>query len=83
MIELWILPSGTRFWNLDYMYHRDNGPAIQWADGGCEWMVKGSYHKSDGPAVEYVSGVRQWWWYGQKVTEYEHMILSHRETLND
>ena len=35
--QLLISYDGSKFWFLDYQNHRDNGPAVVWADGHCEW----------------------------------------------
>ena len=33
-------------------YHREDGPAIQYADGSKEWCIDGKLHRIDGPAIE-------------------------------
>ena len=49
--------------------HRNDGPAIEYADGGKEWCVDGQLHRADGPAIECVAGYREWWVNGEKLTE--------------
>lgn len=41
--------------------HREDGPAIEWADGGKSWLVNGKLHREDGPAVVYSKGLKEWW----------------------
>lgn len=36
--------------------HREDGPAVEYNDGGKEWWVNGKLHREDGPAVEHKSG---------------------------
>jgi hypothetical protein len=34
----------------DKILHREDGPAIEWADGDKSWWVNGRRHRLDGPA---------------------------------
>ena len=43
--------DGTRFWYLNGNLHREDGPAVEWADGGYEWWLNGEPHRVDGPAL--------------------------------
>jgi len=36
--------------------HRENGPAVEFANGTKAWYQNGKYHRTDGPAIEYVDG---------------------------
>lgn len=40
--------------------HRDDGPAVEWADGGQEWWQHGEMHRDDGPSMEYIDGTKAW-----------------------
>ena len=42
-------------------YHREDGPAIEYADGHKEWFINGLLHRIDGPAIEFKSGAKHWW----------------------
>jgi hypothetical protein len=42
-------------------YHREDGPAREWADGTKEWFLNGKRHRIDGPAVEWDNGERIWY----------------------
>ena len=46
--------------------HREDGPAVEWEDGGKEWWVKGQRHRSnDLPAIIYQSGGKEWHFQGK------------------
>ena len=30
--------------------HREDGPAIEYVNGDCEWLINGITHREDGPA---------------------------------
>ena len=36
--------------------HREDGPAVEYADGSKEWYLNGKLHREDGPACEYADG---------------------------
>lgn len=54
---------GTRFWYKGdgKTLHREDGPAVEYADGGKEWFLNGNLHREDGPAFEYASGTKVWY----------------------
>ena len=43
--------SGT-FWRLNGKLHRENGPAVEYANGHKEWYRNDKLHREDGPAVD-------------------------------
>ena len=49
--------------------HREDGPAIIWADGTQVWWINGNHHREDGPAVIYASGTQVWWINGKRHRE--------------
>ena len=56
--------EGTTRWYKDAkckVLHRENGPAIQYAEGTKFWFQNGQCHRTDGPAVVYTNGTRYWW----------------------
>jgi len=53
--------DGTKIWRLDGKLHREDGPAIEGANGGKEWWLHGGLHREDGPAVEYATGRKGWY----------------------
>ena len=52
---------GTKRWYLNGIPHREDGPAVEMADGTQIWCFKGNYHRLDGPAVEMADGSKEWW----------------------
>ena len=67
-----LLASITEGRTIDAVYklkngkqHREDGPAVEWADGSKEWWVDGLRHREDGPAIEYASGHKEWYLNGK------------------
>jgi len=46
--------------------HRDDGPAIEKADGYKAWYRRGKLHRENGPAVEYRDGYKEWYRHGEQ-----------------
>ena len=46
--------------------HREDGPAIEWADGSKEYWLNGMLHREDGPAVELADGSKEYWLNGER-----------------
>ena len=53
--------DGTKYWNRDGKFHREDGPAIEWASGTKEWYRDGKLHREDGPAVVDANGYKCWY----------------------
>jgi len=49
--------------------HREDGPAIEHADGSKAWYIDGKRHRMDGPAIEYANGGKEWWVDGKRHKE--------------
>jgi hypothetical protein len=45
--------------------HREDGPAVEYADGTKFWYQNGQLHRDDGPAFEYVNGTKYWFQNGE------------------
>jgi hypothetical protein len=41
--------------------HREDGPAVEWSDGGKYWYLDGKRHRKDGPAAEGTDGTKEWY----------------------
>ena len=64
--------AGTKIWrNNKGWYHREDGPAIEWADGTKTWCINGLFHREDGPAIEHADGYKIWSINGMKYSEEE------------
>ena len=57
------------FFNLDGFFHRENGPAIEYADGTKKWVFNGKLHRENGPAVELPNGKKHWFLNGREYSE--------------
>jgi hypothetical protein len=56
------LKSGYEVWrNEKGELHREDGPAIEYADGGKEWRKNGKLHHDDGPALIDADGNKYWY----------------------
>lgn len=54
--------DGTvEYLDADGYEHREDGPAVERADGSKFWYKHGLRHRLDGPAVENANGHRSWW----------------------
>ena len=56
---------GTKIWRSGDSFHREDGPAIEYADGDKQWWINGLLHREDGPAIERVNGNKAWYYRGQ------------------
>jgi hypothetical protein len=57
--------NGNRFWRLNGKRHREDGPALEMADGVRSWWINGERHRLDGPALEMADGSRSWYFNGK------------------
>ena len=62
--------DGTkRYYNENNQLHRENGPAIEYANGGKEWYINNQRYREEGSAIEYADGDKYWYINGIKTTE--------------
>jgi hypothetical protein len=59
--KLKINKNGDMFWRLKGKLHREDGPAIIYADGDKYWYINGSRHRIDGPAA--IQSNEEAWFY--------------------
>ena len=50
---------GTKIWRIDDIFHREDGPAIEWDNGQKEWYLNNKRHREAGPAIEWSNGVME------------------------
>ena len=50
----------TCYYNSVEQLHRDDGPAIEWANGTRHWYQNGLLHRENGPAIESANGHNLW-----------------------
>ena len=70
-----------RYCNEQGQYHREDGPAIEWANGDKSWFLNGNRHREDGPAIEYANGDKSWYLDGKQITEQEFNNLMLKKRL--
>ena len=58
-------------WYLNGKCHREDGPAIEYANGTKAWYQNGKRHREDDPAIEYPNGGKSWYLNGKELTEQE------------
>jgi hypothetical protein len=59
--------------------HREDGPAIERADGSKEWYLNDQLHREDGHAIEYADGSKYWFLNDKEVSEAKHKKLTKKE----
>ena len=57
--------NGTIFWFINDKLHREDGPAVEHADGSKSWYLSGECHREDGPAIERANGDKYWYLNGE------------------
>ena len=56
---------GNRYWYLNSLLHREDGPAVEYLDGSKIWYLNGLRHREGGPAIEYYYGNKYWYLNGE------------------
>ena len=56
-------------WYKNGKYHREDGPAVKYADGSKEWWLNDNLHRDGGPAVEKANGDKYWYKNGKRHRE--------------
>jgi len=55
-----VIKNGSKFWHLNDVLHREDGPAIEHTNGGKFWYRHGKLHREDGPACKHADGKKFW-----------------------
>jgi hypothetical protein len=58
--------NGDKYWYrekcTESVLHREDGPAIEYADGSKAWYEFGKLHRENNePAIECIDGHKEWW----------------------
>lgn len=64
--------NGNQFYSKDLartIFHRLDGPAIEYANGSKVWWANGKLHRIDGPAVERIDKSNAWYVDGEPYCE--------------
>jgi hypothetical protein len=64
--------DGSKYWYLNDELHREDGPAVECANGHKRWYLNGKLHRVDGPAVEYTDDSKIWFLNGVVYTKQEY-----------
>jgi len=56
---------GAKYWRLNGLYHRENGPAVEYIDGHKLWYKNGKLHRDDGPAADWYYRSKEYWYDGK------------------
>jgi hypothetical protein len=56
-------------WWMEGERHREDGPAVEYANGDKTWWIKGRLHRIYGPAIDLVSGHKAWFFNGERHCE--------------
>ena len=59
----------TKWHNESNQPHREDGPAVEWADGDKSYYINGERHRKDGPAMEWADGTKHYYINGQRHRE--------------
>ena len=59
---------------VDGLFHREDGPAIEWESGKKYWYYEDVQHRTDGPAVIHQNGEKTWMLNGQRMSAEEHFM---------
>ena len=81
-----VQPDGSvEYYNEAGLLHREDGPAIVYADNTKVWYQNGVLHREDGPAVVYDDSTCEWWIDGLEYTVQEFheqlKVLGHTSCL--
>ena len=52
--------NNVKYWYLNDLLHREDGPAIETSNGTKKWYLNGKRHRVDGPAIETSNGTKKW-----------------------
>jgi hypothetical protein len=52
---------GNKFWRLNGLLHREDGPAVEYINESKQWWLNGRLHRKEGPAFIYNDGGKYWY----------------------
>ena len=59
--EIIINKYGDKLYYVNNVLHREEGPALEFADGTKYWYKNGLIHRENGPAIKYFNGNTRWY----------------------
>jgi len=72
---------GNKYWYLNGILHRVDGPTCEYANGDEDWYLNGQLHREDGPAVEYADGNTEYWMYNKYIPQLDNKRIYGKENL--
>lgn len=75
--------EGNQYWFKNYQLHRENAPAIIFANGKKYWYKNDLLHREDGPAMEFWHGVNKWYIDGKELTQEQINAIEEKNQLNE
>ena len=70
------MDGAKRYFSVDtHMFHREDGPAIEYPNGEKIWWNNGKLHRIDGPAIDD-NGYKEWWINGKHLSPEKEAILN-------
>ncbi len=67
--------QGTKWYYTDGLLHREDGPAVLYADGSESWFMNGVLHRTGGPARDWVYGNEEWYQHGKPYQPSAHELM--------
>ena len=74
---------GNKTWKLHGVFHRTDGPAIEWQNGNKYWYLNGLQHRTDGPAVERLNWRNNTWWLNDRVFSFDAWLEANTELTDE
>jgi hypothetical protein len=56
-----VVSDGAQYWCKGGQLHREDGPAVEYANGNKSWYKDGKLHREDGPALIICGGAQYWY----------------------
>lgn len=78
-----ISENGNIKWYKDGLYHRLEGPALEYSNGDKYWIVEGELHREDGPAIEEDDLPKGYFLNGVEYSESDYYLYKEKKKLND
>ena len=78
-IEVDLLGGTTYYKKGTTIIHREDGPAIIWANGSKFWIVENKYHRENGPTIEWFEGdevLYSWHIRGERLSPEKEAVLN-------
>ena len=64
-----VFEDGTTYWTVNRKFHREDGPAVKWANGSEKYYLNDKLHREDGPAVKLANGTEEYWLNNKKYSK--------------